>query len=596
MESGYWTQTLNSRISRRRALAGGALLGAGVIAAACGGDEATPLTEEEVAGIVKKPVDTTRQARIGGTYEAAQTVQPNTLDGLVDAQSRNGSSNGMAYSRLLKFKPGYLSRAQGDVEGDLAERYEVANDGLSITLKLRQGVTFDPRPPTNNRVFDSRDVAFSWQKFSSLSTVRGQLAHAISSSAPIESVSTPDASTVVFKLAFRTAVAETLLAWSPVQMQPFEFDTDKGFDPRGDMRGTGPYRLKRWVQSSVLEFERNPDFYMKGLPFIQNYNRNIIPEPAARLSQFRAGKIFSGAITATDVIQTKLDLPQLDLYTVDHAQNHQKMYFGMKPGSPFVDQRVRQAFSLLFDRETFNNVVYDLDRFKAAGFPTETKLYSHGFTVAWGNWWVDPEDSSSKGMGEAAQFFKHDVAQAKQLLSAAGYANGFECDFAQPIGVTEDNKVGMSIGFLADGGIKATQKPYDNSYWQPTYALGKGNFDGVTAAVTISAVDPSLQLFAQYHPQGERTTTQAGQFPEIEAAIEATVRELDFNKRQTLVRDLQRKLAVLMPIVPWGGSATSYTLYWPFDMNQMVYNTWSSGISQTESLPFTWIDETKRTT
>ena len=81
----------------------------------------------------------------------------------------------LAYSQLLKAKPGHMARSDGGVEGEIAESWEISPDKLSITMKLTNKAHFSPKPPTNGRAVTMDDVLFSWNRYKTISPRRGEL-------------------------------------------------------------------------------------------------------------------------------------------------------------------------------------------------------------------------------------------------------------------------------------------------------------------------------------------------------------------------------------------------------------------------------------
>lgn len=603
--SGYWQYITRDRLSRRRAITGAAALGAGAAALSlvgCGGggnEGSKTVTQEEAASAVAKPVDTSKNAVNTGTLRGVGSDQ-STLDSLfAGAGQALTPYTGLVYSRLLKFKPGYLQLATGEVEGDLAESWELVGDGTQVNLKLRKNVPWDPRTPTNGRMFDSRDIAFTWDKFSTKAVSRFDFFNGANPNAPIAGMTTPDASTVSVKLAFPLANITQMLASGNMQVQPLEA-ADK-FDPRGDMRGTGPFRLKEYRIAVQYEFERNPDWYVKGKPLLASYILHIVPEYATRLAQFRAGNIDTGVVLSADIIQTKKDIDRLNMYEGSHASNYRGIFFGYAGDSPFKDIRVRRAVANFFDRETMDAVVYNLDKFKEAGFPVTSSGVSHSLTAAWGAFYVNPNDSSDKEMGDRAKWFKFDPAEGKKLLSAAGFANGFDVDLHgvkgnELGGATYARYLEVTAGMLRDGGIRTNNKTWDfNSEWLPNYFYSKGNFTGMFMTGVDAYPDPGDTIYTFQHDNASRPHHPPGVLPpDVLKLLEDQRTEFNAQKRLTLIRDAQKRIADFMPDVVWYGTTPGYSLTWPWVMNVNVYRGWPSGLAGTEITSNLWIDETKR--
>src|SRR5687767_4020960 len=153
--SSYWSSTIGRRLSRRRALAaagGGALSTA--LLAACGGDTG----EEPASGLVSKPVDTSKQARRGGTLKWFWKAEPPNFDPSFGS-TNNRTPKNLTNSLLVQTKPGYLAPAPvGEVIPDLAESWEVSPDRTELSFKLRPGIKWHNLPPVNGRAMDVDDV------------------------------------------------------------------------------------------------------------------------------------------------------------------------------------------------------------------------------------------------------------------------------------------------------------------------------------------------------------------------------------------------------------------------------------------------------
>src|SRR4029079_6166131 len=175
-----------------------ATLGAAFIAA-CGGGSETGSKHTDKSGLVVALLNTTSSSKTGGTIKHWADGDAVHFDGT--ASNANGVINwvpAFAYPRMLRFAtPKYPKQADSSVEGEAAESYELSADKLTLTFKLRQGMKWDSRAPTNNRVIHTEDILFSWKKFVQLNPSGQNMAYEKSPSAPIESISAPDARTIV---------------------------------------------------------------------------------------------------------------------------------------------------------------------------------------------------------------------------------------------------------------------------------------------------------------------------------------------------------------------------------------------------------------
>src|SRR5262249_48456525 len=183
-------------------------------------------------------------------------------------------------------------------------------------------------------------------------------------------------------------------------------------------------------------------------------------------------------------LPTKKDEPRIQIYATDIdylSGSTAILTFGWLPEgkSPFLDERVRQAVSMSWDRELWFDTFYNVTKFAAEGLPVATPWNSH-VGCNWDGWWLDPK---SKDFGPNAKYFQHDIAEAKKLMAAAGYANGFtiQSHLNQP-----DQAQGATARFAtvedamtADIGINAKTDYVDYAtQYIPYYRDGNGQYEG----------------------------------------------------------------------------------------------------------------------
>src|SRR4051812_10361964 len=146
----YWSKLTSHRLDRRRALSLAVGTAAAAFIAACGssggGSGSTPSGNK--ASLVVQPIDTTKQAKRGGIIKDRTFGDAPSLDILTPATTHN-SVGPHVYSSLFQFKPGVLKPSENEIAGDVAESWEWAPDGLSVNLKLRQGMKFHNKAPVS---------------------------------------------------------------------------------------------------------------------------------------------------------------------------------------------------------------------------------------------------------------------------------------------------------------------------------------------------------------------------------------------------------------------------------------------------------------
>jgi len=138
----YWSNIAQSRLGRRRALAGAgsAALGAAFLAACGGSDSGSSGGESKPAssGIVTAAVETSKQAKRDGIMKDRTYSDVPTLSVATGGSSPHNAVGPLVYSSMLQTKPGVLKPSENEIAADLIESWEWAPDGLTITMKMRQ--------------------------------------------------------------------------------------------------------------------------------------------------------------------------------------------------------------------------------------------------------------------------------------------------------------------------------------------------------------------------------------------------------------------------------------------------------------------------
>jgi ABC-type transport system substrate-binding protein len=616
----YWTKVVNRRVSRRRALyASGALTLSAAFLAACGGDDDEPSAPTGPTGatgttggtgatgttgatgatgatsdLLTIPQDTSAQGKPGGVWinwllSAADTYEPVAATGSV------GFTHTMpVYSKFAKYGMGRNEQlpAPDLITGDAASGWEVSPDKLKYTLKLRPDHKFDPRPPTNSRAMTTEDVEFSMARFEEGSAFRGEVLNSVAPTGMVASMSYPDASTIVIDLAYPYAPFPEAMAFYPYfNIMPVE--TDSGFDPRSEMRGSGPFRLTEFQPDVKLVYEKNTDWYEPNRPFLAGIEQVIVPEYAAALAQFETGELWTmPGMQQEDILPVKERHPELILardVSLIKAPQFQFFQFSQKPELPFRDVRVRQAISMMIDRDAVVETFYNIELFEDAGLPIEGLWHSHDFAGQPN--WIDPKNDAAE-LGEGAKYFQFNVDDANALISAAG-VEGLTFPFEY-----QNNATGRQyevIGsMIKDAGlnpeIRVIDSPTHRSYQQ---SAGFG-FDGMWPQ-TNGGHNEEAWFLNMYHPNG-KFTISSEPIPELSDLALAIRQEPDLDRAADMIKDMQRKLAVEMPNFLLPGYAVGFSLHQPWLQNYGVFVSgdlnpnWSSARIYTEY----WYDESKR--
>ncbi|NRF94413.1 ABC transporter substrate-binding protein [Paenibacillus frigoriresistens] len=275
-----------------------------------------------------------------------------------------------------------------NVVPSLADSWKTADDGKSITFNLHKGVKFH-----NGREMTSDDVKYSFERILNKDT--GALAKSYFSS--IDTIETPDANTVVFKLKTPDSAFAANTASAFASIVPKEV-----VDLNKEPIGTGPYKMDKNESGQFVTLKKNPDHFNKDLGKVDTIKFQIMKDEAERLAAIRAGKVDLALVSA----DTAKLLGSNKNVTVKGFQTLQYSYLGINvKKKPFDDPRVREALSYAVDRKQIVDTVWKSQAVPSG--PVSPAL----------SWAVDTNSYAT---------YKTDIAKAKQLLADAGYPNGFD--------------------------------------------------------------------------------------------------------------------------------------------------------------------------
>jgi ABC-type transport system substrate-binding protein len=542
--------------------------------------------------------------------------EPLHFDGQAQGQAQLNIYNGMVYESLVRNKPG-IGEPSTLTESlpNLAESWEVSPDKLTITFKLRQGVKWQNIAPVNGRPFDAEDVVQSIERYVNAPTPNNKAANfnSVNPAAPIVSVTAPDMGTIVYKLtepsSYIMARIANMITGELGQIYPREANAGT-MDPRTQQIGTGGFILEEHNPSASLTYRRNPDYWNKEAAYTDVLEVPIINDPAQRLAQFQTGAIYATAlngISAENILVTKEDVPELDMYAYLAPNNNTQFIqrFGWLPingqPSPFLDERVRQAIALGIDRDAYIDAFFNVAQFESEGLPVQTFYhtsmgYIPGVTL----------DPTASDFGPNGKYYTYNVEEAKKLLSAAGFPNGFAVTNHWPnfpgFGPVFPRQIEVMESYNADLGLDVSSDPLDyNLGYLPNFVTKRGQHEGI--AITLGAVtspNPTDYYVWRYYSKSGATSGAifgdigsgpgAGD-PEVDALIDKAKAEFEAEANAKILGDLQRYLAGKQYCVSSPGGASEFSLAWPAVQNYLTFQGDSRAIN---AFYYTWwLDPTK---
>ena len=483
--------------------------------------EAPVATEAPAEPVIKR----------GGILKISLEADPTDLDPATNTAAVDTQVQNMVYEGLVTWNPETLAP-----EPLLAKSWEIAEDGMTYTFHLQEGVKW-----SNGDPFVAADVKFTIDRITS-----GALTDANYLSS-IDNVEAVDDLTVVFHMKEPYAPMLTNAPMVPLIQNKKFVEENKGATTRV-MMGTGPFILKEWVSDQVLRFEKNPNYWRAGedgqpLPYLDGIEYIIAVDESARITDFLSG--------VTDMVWAvpEKDITDLKENTSIALAGPQSVWFSSiffnTKAAPFDNKLVRQAISWAVDRDE----ICDVGLFGAA-------KPSYGAAFADWHW---------EGNGPKV-YTKRDVEKAKALLAEAGFPDGKGIPeitiYAGAPYPSEITAAEMIAAYLADIGITAKVEPAEwgtfidsiFAYKYPIYVVG-----------WIGTGDPDDVYYQLFQSKSPMNLMQYNS-PEVDALLEKARQTPIQSERVDFYHQLE---AILLEDVPqaflmWHDE---YQALYPYVMN-----------------------------
>lgn len=429
-------------ITRRRALG---LLGASPLALAAGFRTAAAQDQQPVPG---------------GVLRVAFSADPAGFDPAVGPSGMSHVVIEQVYSTLMSLDPDAAPYP------DLAESYEVTEDGLSYTFKLRQGVKFH-----DGSELTAEDVKFTFDRLRAPDS-------GYSYASQVETISdvvVVDPYTVKFTLSEPTGPFLTYMAFPGSSIVPKAL-VESGHDLNAQPIGSGPFRFVSYQPRSMVKFEKNADYYEAGKPYFDGLEFHLIPDVTALTNAVLSGTVdFSNEIPPKDWA-TVSATPGLVGQTLEGSRYYWLLMNNTV--APFDNAKVRQAVAHAINRQAIVAGTF---------FGQATPLLG-GVIPEW-NWaYAGLEVFKPEG----------DTEKAKALLAEAGVADGFQTSITMASSFPAMMAMAPIIqANLAAIGINAEIKTMEiPRYWDEVW--GPSNFDMTTMYWVSPLADPDDFVYNNY--------------------------------------------------------------------------------------------------
>jgi peptide/nickel transport system substrate-binding protein len=312
---------------------------------------------------------------------------------------------------------------EGEIVPALAESWEISEDGLEYTFKLRQGVKFH-----NGEDFDAQDVVTTFEHGRLPENAYGYEYEGIE-------VEVIDDFTV--KLTTEEPNPLLLRRLSLQQLIiPTEYYQEVGFEGfEKHPVGAGPFKFVESVEGERIVLEAFEDYWEEGLPKVARVVFRPILEESTRVAAVQTGEIHIANRIPAEEAQRLLGVQGIQVvrYPVDRVFYIAFNNLSSGKGTPIENELVRQALNYAVDKQAIIDALFNGYADLITGFVTPDNL----------------------GYDDSLEPYPYDPEKAKELLTEAGYPDGFEIGFACPNGAyTNFEQVCEAVaGYLGEVGV-----------------------------------------------------------------------------------------------------------------------------------------------
>ena len=345
-------------------------------------------------------------AKSGGNITVTYKDDVATLDPAIGYDWQNWSMIKSLYDGLMDYEPGTTELRPG-----LAESYEISDDGMVFTFKLRDGVQFH-----NGRVMTADDVKFSLDRVTNPKTqspgagffgsIAGYEAISSGETESLSGVKVIDDQTVEITLSRPDATFLHVMGLNFASVVAKEAVEAAGADFGKTAMGTGAFKLADWTIGQKLIFAKNENYWREGLPYLDTVTFEVGQEPIVALLRLQSGEVdVPGDGIPPAKFQEVMNDPAQAARVIEGGQLHTGYITLNVKMPPFDNVDVRKAVNMAINKERITQVI------NGRAVPA-----------------TQPLPPSMPGYTEGYEGYAYDPDAAKALLADAGFADGFETE------------------------------------------------------------------------------------------------------------------------------------------------------------------------
>ena len=438
--------------------------------------------------------------------EDSNNLDPVTQDGNVNIWVLNLMTEGLLQT----------TDDGASIEPLLAESYEVSDDFLTYSFKIKPNLKFSNGDPVL-----AEDLVWSYERAMNAGSdsVWTEIV------ANLKSVEAPDDTTFIVNMKEPSPVSEATLTFFTLVIGDKSYFDEVGVDEyKKRPIGTGAYKLDKWVTGEYLRVVKNEYFRDADSIITESIRFNVVPDDNTRVMQLQSGE----ADIATYVSFARLDEIANDpnLKVVKKESTEMRMLALNCVNGPTANVDVRKAIAMAIDREAIVKIV----------------LFNHG-TLA------DSYLAPAVPYYSKPKTYSYDVSAAKELLARAGYPDGFDIALTTVSGNANyeamANLIKEQLSLIGiNVSIELLEAGTHNS---KRNKLELGLFFG---GWTSDIPDPSQQTGYYCQPVMANCVHTGWQNEEAISIAEAAAVEMDESKRAEMYKQIQQIYADEVPSIP----------------------------------------------
>jgi len=467
-------------------------------------------------------------AKSGGVLRMGIPNRPPHFDIHQSGTFFNLGAQGCMFDNLVRRDP----FDRGNIIPDLAHSWEIAEDGKTYTFFLRKDVQFH-----DGAELTAEDVKATFDRIakppSGISIPRSILFKSVSE------ITARDKYTVEFKLPEPRPINFMMSAiasgWNVIVRKKTLEDNNYNLRKVVVYPGTGPFRSVRRVENEVWVMEKNPNYWNKGLPYLDGVEfYHVLPFSPEMASAILAGRV--DYVRATDPVTTRKARATPGMSTATYYQSVVHATWVNNKKKPLDDPRVRRAMHLVLDKPVLVEVVKDVSPMMFGGF-----IYPFSD-------FATPKEELAKRLGYQSDPTAA-IEEARALMAEAGHAGGIkDLDYmVRDIAIFKLWSQAVQAMLKQALNIECNLRTVVESVWFDDTA--NGHFDLAIGAIVSTLLDPSDYFNAWYGKDGPQNYSfwVNKEFQALTARID---REVDASKRLALIREAEAIMEQDPPFLP----------------------------------------------